>query len=107
MFPCFAREHPITANRRSIDAKTEEIIQRSIRKRFASHTIIAVTHKLESIMDFDRVAVLDAGRLVEFENPYVLLETPGSAFAKLHSAALVDDELEDERMDKAKQKEQC
>jgi ATP-binding cassette subfamily C (CFTR/MRP) protein 1 len=67
-------------------------MQRLIRKKFARHTIIAVAHRLESIMDFDKVAVLDAGRLVEFDSPYALLDVPGSAFAKLYNAAVVDEE---------------
>ncbi|KAH8881037.1 P-loop containing nucleoside triphosphate hydrolase protein [Thozetella sp. PMI_491] len=76
----------------SIDAHTEEIIQRLIRKKFANHTIIAVAHRLETIMDFDKVAVLDAGRLVEFDSPYALLDVPGSAFAALYSASLAEEE---------------
>lgn len=46
-------------------------------------------------MDFDKVAVLDAGRLVEFDNPYALLDMPESAFAKLHSAAMAEEEEEE------------
>jgi ABC-type multidrug transport system fused ATPase/permease subunit len=67
-------------------------MQRLIRKKFANHTIIAVAHKIETIMDFDKVAVLDAGRLVEFDNPYSLLEAPGSVFAKLYNAAVAEEE---------------
>jgi ABC-type multidrug transport system fused ATPase/permease subunit len=67
-------------------------MQRLIRKKFARHTIIAVAHRLETIMDFDKVAVLDAGRLVEYDSPYALLDVPGSAFAKLYSAAVADEE---------------
>ncbi|KAK3371045.1 P-loop containing nucleoside triphosphate hydrolase protein [Lasiosphaeria ovina] len=76
----------------SIDAKTEEMMQRLIRKRFASHTIIAVAHRLDTIMDFDKVAVLDDGRLVEFDSPYALLDQPGSAFARLYSATVADED---------------
>ncbi|KAK0706203.1 P-loop containing nucleoside triphosphate hydrolase protein [Lasiosphaeria miniovina] len=76
----------------SIDAKTEETMQRLIRKRFASHTVIAVAHRLDTIMDFDKVAVLDGGRLVEFDSPYALLDQPGSAFARLYSATVADED---------------
>jgi ABC-type multidrug transport system fused ATPase/permease subunit len=69
-------------------------MQRLIRRKFASHTIIAVAHRIETIMDFDKVAVLDAGRLVEFDNPYNLLEVPGSAFSKLYSAAQAEEDEE-------------
>ncbi|KAL2132691.1 hypothetical protein VTI74DRAFT_3471 [Chaetomium olivicolor] len=81
----------------SIDAKTEETMQRLIRRKFANHTIIAVAHRIETIMDFDKVAVLDAGRLVEFDNPYNLLDVPGSAFGKLYHTALAE---EDQDLDK-------
>ncbi|KAK4157426.1 ABC transporter [Chaetomidium leptoderma] len=80
----------------SIDAKTEETMQRLIRRKFANHTIIAVAHRIETIMDFDKVAVLDAGRLVEFDSPYNLLDVPGSAFARLYNTALAE---EDEDLD--------
>lgn len=42
-------------------------------------------------MDFDKVVVMDSGRIVEFDDPYALLDMPGSAFAKLYSAELADD----------------
>ena len=67
-------------------------MQRLIRKKFANHTIIAVAHRIETIMDFDKVAVLDAGRLIEFDNPYTLLEVPGSAFGKLYKATVAEEE---------------
>jgi ATP-binding cassette, subfamily C (CFTR/MRP), member 1 len=83
----------------SIDAKSEDMIQRLIRTKFANHTIIAVAHRLETIMDFDKVAVLDGGRLVEFDSPYDLLEVSGSAFGKLYNAAMAEDELGEHRHD--------
>lgn len=70
-------------------------MQRLIRRKFANHTIIAVAHKLETIMDFDKVAVLDAGRLVEFDSPYALLDVPDSAFSRLYNASVVEGEEED------------
>lgn len=68
-----------------------------IRKKFPGHTIIAVAHRLDTIMDFDKVAVLEAGALVECDSPYTLLENPGSAFSKLYNATVTveDDEEED------------
>ncbi|KAK3903067.1 ABC transporter [Staphylotrichum tortipilum] len=76
----------------SIDAKTEETMQRLIRKKFANHTVLAVAHKIETILDFDKVAVLDAGELIEFDNPYALLDVPGSQFSNLYNAAVVAEE---------------
>ncbi|KAK4224363.1 hypothetical protein QBC38DRAFT_18446 [Podospora fimiseda] len=79
----------------SIDGKTEEVIQRLIRKKFADKTIIAVAHRLDTIMDFDKVAVLDGGKLVEFDSPYSLLEVPGSAFGKLYKQMVESEEDEE------------
>ncbi|KAI9709499.1 MAG: hypothetical protein M1820_003259 [Bogoriella megaspora] len=57
----------------SVDPKTDALMQRVIRQKFAHHTIIAVAHRLETIMDFDRIAVLDQGSLLEYDQPHVLL----------------------------------
>lgn len=59
-------------------------MQQVIRERFASHTIIAVAHKLDTILDFDKVALLDEGVLVEFDRPHELLSNTSSAFHKLY-----------------------
>ena len=75
----------------SIDAKTEEVMQRLIRKKFCNHTILAVAHRLETIMDFDKVVVLENGQLIEAGNPYELLEVPGSAFERLYSASQAEE----------------
>ncbi|GAB1316859.1 hypothetical protein MFIFM68171_07069 [Madurella fahalii] len=80
----------------SIDARTEDLVQRVIRKKFPGHTIIAVAHRLDAIMDFDKVAVLEAGRLVEFDSPYALLDIPGSAFSRLYNAAVAEENDDDD-----------
>jgi ABC-type multidrug transport system fused ATPase/permease subunit len=71
-------------------------MQRVIRERFASHTIIAVAHKLDTILDFDKVALLDDGKLLEFDSPYELLSDSSSAFYKLYySSQSEDDDFDD------------
>ncbi|KAL4715253.1 hypothetical protein ACJJTC_007835 [Scirpophaga incertulas] len=69
-----------TAN---VDPKTDEFIQRTIRNRFADCTVLTVAHRLNTIMDSDRVMVMDAGRLVEFDHPYMLLNNSNSHFTKM------------------------
>jgi ATP-binding cassette subfamily C (CFTR/MRP) protein 1 len=71
-------------------------MQRVIRERFSSHTIIAVAHKLDTILDFDKVALLDEGQLIEFDSPYELLSDSSSAFYKLYySSHTEDDDFDD------------
>lgn len=55
-----------------------------LRTEFQGWTIVAIVHRLNSIMDFDRVLVLDQGRIVECESPVVLLADKNSAFARLY-----------------------
>lgn len=69
----------------SVDVKTDELMQRIIRTEFKEHTILAIAHRLDTIMDFDRVAVIDKGRLIEFDSPVDLLKRP-SAFKSLYTS---------------------
>ncbi|KAJ6220572.1 hypothetical protein RDWZM_006384 [Blomia tropicalis] len=69
-----------TAN---VDNRTDELIQRTIRKRFAHCTVITIAHRLHTIIDSDRIVVLDAGRLVEYGAPYELLRQPDGHFTSL------------------------
>ena len=68
----------------SVDSKTDELMQRIIRQRFSNHTIIAVAHKLDTVLDFDKVALLDAGELKEFDSPHKLLADGQSQFCQLY-----------------------
>ncbi|KAE8326609.1 P-loop containing nucleoside triphosphate hydrolase protein [Aspergillus sergii] len=59
----------------SVDWETETIMQDIIDKEFASQTIIAVCHRFRFIDRFDRVAVIQQGELVEYDDPTTLLES--------------------------------
>lgn len=67
----------------NLDIATERQFQRVIREDFLAYTIIAVTHRLGTILDSDRIAVLDRGALVEFATPTALL-SEDSAFSRLY-----------------------
>ncbi|KMP02660.1 canalicular multispecific organic anion transporter 1 [Coccidioides immitis RMSCC 2394] len=73
----------------NVDRKTDEIMQRVIREKLSRHTIIAVAHKLDTILDFDKVALLDGGVLKEFDDPYTLLSAD-SDFSKLYASTMSD-----------------
>ncbi|KAJ5546687.1 hypothetical protein N7494_004272 [Penicillium frequentans] len=75
----------------NIDTKTDEIMQRVIREKFCNHTIISVAHKLDTILDYDRIVVLDAGRIVETGEPFALLTEPKSHFSNLYASVASED----------------
>lgn len=69
-------------------------MQRVIREKFCNHTIISVAHKLDTILDYDRIVVLDAGQIVENGEPWTLLQNPKSHFSKLYASATSIDEMD-------------
>ncbi|XP_038065585.1 multidrug resistance-associated protein 4-like [Patiria miniata] len=69
-----------TAN---VDIRTDRLIQATIRRRFKHCTVLTIAHRLNTIMDSDKVMVLDAGQLIEFDEPYVLLQKEDSIFSKM------------------------
>ncbi|CAA7019859.1 unnamed protein product [Microthlaspi erraticum] len=66
----------------SIDSATDAIIQRIIREEFADCTVITVAHRVPTVIDSDMVMVLSFGDLVEYNEPWKLMETD-SYFSKL------------------------
>ncbi|RAH78385.1 ABC multidrug transporter [Aspergillus japonicus CBS 114.51] len=56
-----------------IDVATERLIQKVIRERFKDCTVITIAHRLDTILDSDRVVLLDHGEVVEFDSPATLL----------------------------------
>ncbi|KAJ5715248.1 uncharacterized protein N7483_012429 [Penicillium malachiteum] len=69
----------------NVDVVSDALMQRIIRAQFADCTILAVAHRLETIVDFDRIAVIKGGRLVEFDTPKALFERD-SAFKELYES---------------------
>lgn len=67
----------------SVDQETDEEMQRVIKAEFAAYTIVMVSHRLGMVMGFDRVVVMDAGRIVESGRPTELVEREGSRFREL------------------------
>ncbi|XP_010468928.1 PREDICTED: ABC transporter C family member 14 [Camelina sativa] len=66
----------------SVDSQTDAMIQKIIREDFAACTIISIAHRIPTVMDCDRVLVIDAGKAKEYDSPVRLLERQ-SLFAAL------------------------
>ncbi|KAJ2156306.1 hypothetical protein GGF46_005277 [Coemansia sp. RSA 552] len=67
----------------AIDNSTDAIIQESIRREFQDCTVLTIAHRLNTIIDNDKILVIDAGRVAEFDTPKNLLKNKESLFAKL------------------------
>jgi len=61
-------------------------MQKIIRESFATHTIVAIAHRLDTVLDYDRIVVLDHGRIVEDGPPQDLLQRPDGNFRELYEA---------------------
>lgn len=72
-----------TAN---VDPQTDSLIQRTIRERFVDSTVLTIAHRLRTVMDSDRILVMDAGRIAEFDMPHLLLQNSEGAFSQMVTA---------------------
>ncbi|XP_012942497.1 multidrug resistance-associated protein 1 [Aplysia californica] len=64
----------------AVDFETDELIQKTIRTQFQDSTILTIAHRLNTILDYDRVMVLDRGYIKEFAAPSALLSDPSTIF---------------------------
>ncbi|KAG9068969.1 hypothetical protein KI688_009859 [Linnemannia hyalina] len=71
----------------AVDVETDELIQRTIRKEFKDRTILTIAHRIKTVMDSDKILVLEKGRVQEFEAPATLLKRPDSLFFSLAQQA--------------------
>lgn len=71
----------------AIDIETDELIQNTIRTEFNDCTILTIAHRLNTIMDSDRIIVLDQGKIVEFDSPNILLSDKDSIFYGMAKSA--------------------
>ncbi|KAF8581299.1 multidrug resistance-associated ABC transporter [Ramaria rubella] len=74
----------------SIDKAADVKIQSTIRQEFNRSLLLTIAHRLETIIDFDRLIVLDKGRIAEFDTPYNLIRKEGGIFREMciHSGTL-------------------
>merc|ERR1712176_1290490 len=69
----------------SVDTKTDSLVQETIRREFVQKgvTVITVAHRLDTVLGYDRILVLDAGKPVEIGRPKELLKLPGGYLRRL------------------------
>lgn len=64
----------------SVDHETDGLVQSTVRQDFAHCTVLTIAHRVHTVVDYDRVMVLDHGKLVEFDAPGALLARTTSVF---------------------------
>ncbi|KAA8514856.1 hypothetical protein F0562_018035 [Nyssa sinensis] len=67
----------------AVDVRTDALIQKTIREEFKSCTMLIIAHRLNTIIDCDRILLLDSGRVLEYDTPEELLQNERSAFSKM------------------------
>ncbi|KAF9912909.1 hypothetical protein EC991_007521 [Linnemannia zychae] len=67
----------------SVDHETDARIQATIREEFKESTLLTIAHRLRTIIDFDKVLVMDHGQVVQFDTPWKLLQEEGGIFRNM------------------------
>lgn len=67
----------------AVDVETDKVLQETIRKEFADRTILTIAHRINTILDSDKIVVLEKGEVSEFDKPSELLKNKDSLFYAL------------------------
>ena len=73
----------------SIDYKTEEIIQKALNELLNDSTMICIAHRIKTVMNANKILVLENGEIAEFDTPKNLLENKNSLFYDFYSKSLL------------------
>ncbi|KAM9556805.1 multidrug resistance-associated protein 1 isoform 1-T1 [Guaruba guarouba] len=73
----------------AVDLETDKLIQSTIKSQFEECTVLTIAHRLNTIMDYTRVLVLDRGEVVECDSPEHLLQQKGIFYSMAKDSGLV------------------
>lgn len=79
-----------TAN---IDIKTERTIYEAMNNAFKSSTVITIAHRLNTVINSDKILVLEGGQLKEYDHPQQLLKNENSFFAQLYNESQKENKM--------------
>jgi ATP-binding cassette subfamily C (CFTR/MRP) protein 1 len=75
----------------AVDVETDALLQTTLRSSmFKNKTIITIAHRINTILDSDRIIVLDKGRVAEFESPAELVRRKGLFYELVREAGLLN-----------------
>jgi ABC-type multidrug transport system fused ATPase/permease subunit len=87
----------------AVDLETDDLIQETIRTKFTECSVITIAHRLNTIVDYDRVMVLDKGLIVELDKPDTLLADENGVFHSMaKSAGLLHQEMQNQKQPASK-----
>eukprot|EP01083_Nonionella_stella_P070803 189645_1 len=67
----------------SVDAETDRLIQQTIRDVFVDRTILTIAHRMDTILDYDRILIMDKGCVLEYDTPSNLLAHKNNMFSEI------------------------
>ncbi|XP_072049933.1 ATP-binding cassette sub-family C member 5-like [Amphiura filiformis] len=65
----------------AIDTETDSLVQSTIREAFSDCTLLTIAHRLQTVLDSDKIMVIDNGKIAEFDTPSNLLADSNSLFS--------------------------
>ena len=85
--------HPVSADfsQAAVDIETDAMLQTTLRSNmFKDRTIITIAHRINTILDSDRIIVLDHGRVAEFDTPSTLIRKKGLFYELVRESGLLE-----------------
>ena len=67
----------------AVDPQTDHLIQNTIRKVFSQNTILTIAHRIDTILDYDKILIMDNGVVLEYDKVENLLNNSQSKFAEI------------------------
>jgi len=67
----------------NVDNTTDQLLQEAVRRSFQDSTILAVAHRLDTVIDYDLILVIGRGKVLEYGSPAELLSNPEGHFTSM------------------------
>ncbi|BEI87985.1 uncharacterized protein CcaverHIS019_0107030 [Cutaneotrichosporon cavernicola] len=83
----------------AVDLETDAKIQQTIRREFGHKTLLCIAHRLRTILSWDRILVMDAGQIVDFDTPLELYDRGGHFRSMCERSSITREEIERARQE--------